>query len=91
MSARMQGKTALVTGAAEGLGRTVALRFAAEGARVILTDIQVEKVHAVAAGIGDSAIAFVHDVSCVCVAANLRRSQRSRVGDLNHCLAVVSA
>ena len=63
MSARMQGKTALVTGAAEGLGLAVALRFAAEGARVILTDIQAEKVHAVAARIGDRAIAFVHDVS----------------------------
>lgn len=36
---RLSGKTAVVTGAAAGLGRAIAIRFAAEGANVIATDI----------------------------------------------------
>lgn len=38
-SARLQGKTALVTGAAAGIGRAIADRFAAEGARVVYADL----------------------------------------------------
>ncbi len=39
MTGRVAGKTALVTGAAQGLGAAIALRLAQEGARVLLTDI----------------------------------------------------
>jgi 2-keto-3-deoxy-L-fuconate dehydrogenase len=39
MSGRLAGKTAFVTAAAQGIGRATALAFAAEGARVIATDI----------------------------------------------------
>jgi NAD(P)-dependent dehydrogenase (short-subunit alcohol dehydrogenase family) len=63
MAGRMAGKTALVTGAAEGLGKAVALRFAAEGARLILTDIQAEKVAALAEEIGGETLACPHDVA----------------------------
>jgi 2-keto-3-deoxy-L-fuconate dehydrogenase len=44
MSGRLHGKTALVTAAAQGIGRAIAERFAAEGARVIATDINMEKL-----------------------------------------------
>jgi 2-keto-3-deoxy-L-fuconate dehydrogenase len=40
MTSRLAGKTALVTAAGQGIGRATALAFAAEGARVIATDIQ---------------------------------------------------
>jgi 2-keto-3-deoxy-L-fuconate dehydrogenase len=40
MSGRLQGKTALITAAAQGIGRASAALFAAEGARVIATDIR---------------------------------------------------
>ncbi len=39
MSARLQGKTAFITAAAQGIGRATALAYAAEGARVIATDV----------------------------------------------------
>lgn len=60
---RLAGKTALITGAAEGLGRAIAERFAAEGARLILTDIQSEKVAALAAELGGETIGLAHDVA----------------------------
>ena len=37
---RLQGKVAVVTGAASGIGRATALRFAAEGAQVFCCDVQ---------------------------------------------------
>jgi len=40
---RLQGKTALVTGAAQGIGLACAEAFAAEGAKVVLTDTNAEK------------------------------------------------
>jgi 2-keto-3-deoxy-L-fuconate dehydrogenase len=48
MAGRLDGKTALVTAAAQGIGRASALAFAREGARVIATDVNLEKLQAVA-------------------------------------------
>jgi 2-keto-3-deoxy-L-fuconate dehydrogenase len=46
MTGRLQGKTAVVTAAAQGIGRASALAFAREGARVIATDLSLEKLGA---------------------------------------------
>lgn len=51
---RLEGRVALVTGAARGIGRATAIRLAAEGATVVLTARSVGDLEAVAAAIGAS-------------------------------------
>ena len=58
---RVEGKVALVTGAASGLGAADAALLAREGAKVILTDVDAALGHSVAAGI-PGAVFVEHDV-----------------------------
>jgi NAD(P)-dependent dehydrogenase (short-subunit alcohol dehydrogenase family) len=52
----------LITGAAGGIGRAIALRLVDEGASVVLCDIAEEPVESLATEIGGQALAFVADV-----------------------------
>ena len=52
---KLEGKVAIVTGAAQGTGEAIARRFVAEGAQVVLADVRVEQGNAVARELGDSA------------------------------------
>ena len=52
---RLEGKVAIVTGAARGQGAEEALLFAAEGARVLVTDVLEDEGASIAAQVGDSA------------------------------------
>lgn len=66
MAGRMSGKVAIVTGAAQGMGRSHALLLAAEGANVVLTDVREGAGKAVAEEIidaGGSARFIAHDVT----------------------------
>ena len=58
-----QGRVAVVTGAAGGIGRALALGFAAEGMRVVAADVDEAGAADTAASIGDAARAFGVDVS----------------------------
>jgi 3-oxoacyl-[acyl-carrier protein] reductase len=59
---RLDGKVALVTGAARGLGAGAAARLAAQGARVVVADLDAAGAAAVAASIGPQAVSQVLDV-----------------------------
>jgi 3alpha(or 20beta)-hydroxysteroid dehydrogenase len=60
---RLEGKVAIVTGAARGSGEAIARRFVAEGARVVLADLRDELGEAVAADLGDRASYLHADVT----------------------------
>ena len=63
---KMQGKSAIVTGAASGIGKGIALAFAREGGKVAIADLDLETANATAAAIretGGQAIAVAMDVS----------------------------
>ena len=60
---RLEGKSALVTGAARGIGRTFAQAYVNEGATVAIADIDLERAQATAAELGAGAYAVKMDVT----------------------------
>jgi 3-hydroxybutyrate dehydrogenase len=63
MSNQLQDKIAIVTGAASGLGKDIALIYAREGAKVAVADLNLSAAKDVAAEIGANAMAIAMDVS----------------------------
>jgi len=51
---KLDGKVAVITGAAQGIGEAYARRFAAEGARVVVADVNADKGQVIAREIGGS-------------------------------------
>ena len=72
---RLEGKRAIVTGAGAGIGRSIALRFAEEGARVAVADVDEEAAKRVASEIDGEALA--------------RRTNVARAGDVEALVAAV--
>jgi NAD(P)-dependent dehydrogenase (short-subunit alcohol dehydrogenase family) len=83
---RLKGKAALITGAASGIGRESALLFAAEGARVVVVDINDDAGNATCEQIeehGGEAV-YVHaDVSKAADCENMIREAEAAFGKLN--------
>jgi meso-butanediol dehydrogenase/(S,S)-butanediol dehydrogenase/diacetyl reductase len=96
MAGRLRGKVAIVTGAGSGIGRAIALRFAAEGASLLVNDLNADSASRVAKEIeaaGGSARAFPADVSDARQVEALIRAATSAFGRLdvlvNNAAAVV--
>ncbi len=70
MGNRLENKVAVITGAASGLGRATAVKFVAEGARVVLADIQRDKGEALAKELGAAACFVSVDV---CIEEDIKR------------------
>lgn len=62
-SSRLAGHVAVITGGASGIGAATARRFVAEGASVVLADLQFDAARSLAAHLGDAAVALRADVT----------------------------
>ena len=60
---RLKGKRTIVTGAASGIGKAIAKRFAQEGAKVLVLDVNPQAAKQTAGELGDNAIAMSADVT----------------------------
>jgi 3alpha(or 20beta)-hydroxysteroid dehydrogenase len=86
--ADMQGKVALVTGGAEGIGGEIGRQFVGAGGAVMLADIQAEKAAAHAASLGDMAASVVLDVSSLDQWNAAVAATTARFGKLTHLFNV---
>jgi NAD(P)-dependent dehydrogenase (short-subunit alcohol dehydrogenase family) len=79
---RLDGKVAVITGAASGMGRAAALLFAEEGARVVVADVNEEGGRAVEAELGDRGLFVRTDVADSAQVQALVRASVERFGTL---------
>lgn len=88
---RLEGQTALVTGAAQGLGEALARRLAIEGCDVVLADVNAEKVDAAAAAIaadtGRQAVGVRADITDRGSCAAMVEQATTRFGKLDILIA----
>ena len=78
---KLKDKTVIVTGGASGIGKAMAIRFAAEGARVVVADLAKEKAEKAAKQAGGLAVAC--DVTKEADIQNLVRQTEREVGPLD--------
>ena len=83
MAGRLANKVALITGAGSGLGRQMAVSFAAEGASVVVNDIDADAGQRTVGEIGDAAQFIPADVSDDAATAGLFEQIRSTHGRLD--------
>lgn len=77
---RLQGKAAVVTGGASGFGAGIVRKFIAEGARVMIADVNGDAARAMAEEIGDGAMPQTVDVSMNDSVAAMAEAARSAYG-----------
>ena len=83
MSGRLSGKIAIVTGAAQGMGKAIAARLAADGARVAVSDINAAGAEAVAKSLPNGAFAVTCDISDPAQVTALHEAVIKTAGDLD--------
>lgn len=79
---RLEGKRAIVTGAGRGIGRAIAAKFLAEGARLVLCDLVPERIVAAAEdlGAGGEVYAYAGDVTDPAFCRTLVEAAETRLG-----------
>jgi NAD(P)-dependent dehydrogenase (short-subunit alcohol dehydrogenase family) len=87
MAGKLEGKIAVVTGAAQGIGLAVATRYAAEGATVVLSDLDGDRAAAAAEAIGGSASGAACDVTAEAQVAALMAGIAEQHGGLDIAVA----
>ena len=80
---RLKDKVAIITGAGQGIGEAYARRFAQEGAKVVVADINAEKGAAVAASIGGEAVFERVDVSSEADTKRVAKAVHDRFGRID--------
>jgi NAD(P)-dependent dehydrogenase (short-subunit alcohol dehydrogenase family) len=77
---KLQDKIAIVTGAAEGIGKAIAKAFIEEGGKVVLSDINEPLLKQAAAELGENAVAVKADVTKWDEVTNLVKETKDRFG-----------
>jgi 3alpha(or 20beta)-hydroxysteroid dehydrogenase len=80
---RLANKVAVITGAAQGMGAAHARRFVAEGAKVVLTDVNEKGGAALAKELGPNAIFVSHDVTKLASWSDVIRLGEAKFGTIN--------
>jgi NAD(P)-dependent dehydrogenase (short-subunit alcohol dehydrogenase family) len=83
---RFDGMTVLITGATGGFGKRAAERFAEQGARLILSDIDADRLTAFAAGIDGESVTLAGDIADEALSEDLVRLALTRFGRLDVAL-----
>ena len=87
MNLALEGKIAVITGAAQGIGFGIAEELVSQGASVVIVDLQKEQVDKAVAAIGPKAFGFVADVSKLSDMEALYAEVKSRYGRLDAVIA----
>ena len=83
MAGRVEGKIALITGGASGVGRATVELMVKEGAQVVFTDLNVEAGEALAASLGDKAVFMRQDAASAADWDAVMAMLRERFGRLD--------
>ena len=80
---KLDGRTALITGGASGIGAAISELFANEGARVVVLDLNLDKAKAFVAGLKGKAVAVKADVSDEAAVKAAFAEARAAVGEID--------
>jgi len=80
---RLKDKVAIVTGAGQGIGEGIAKKLAAEGAKVVVSDLNEENAQKVAGEIGENAVAVKCDISLKAEVDSLVSAATEKFGGLD--------
>ena len=80
---KLDGKVAIVTGAAQGMGESHARVMVAEGAKVVMTDVNAASGTAIAEELGSNALFVEHDVTSPADWARVMQAAEAKFGSVN--------